>query len=144
MRGITAGARDRGRVGLQRDKCRGARRTASSTPSRRSSSGTVTKSAGSPSCIERGDGRVDMGVGGFVEVLGAHLLDDDCYGVARQQHRAEHGLLGIEVVGRNPRAPGARDRRGRIPRLAGAATRPGTGCKATITTTRIADGAWGR
>ena len=67
--------------------------------------------------VEGGDGVVDVAVGRLVEVVGVELdLDRGHDGVAAEEHGAEQGLLGLEVVGRDAgprrggvggRAPGA-------------------------------------
>ena len=59
----------------------------------------MTVSTGAPDGVQGADGVEDVLVGGPVEVLGPQaLLADRADGVARQQHGAEHGLLGLEVV----------------------------------------------
>ena len=48
--------------------------------------------------IEVEDRVVDQLVGGTVEVVAAHRLDDVGDGVLGEQHAAEHGLLGDDVL----------------------------------------------
>ena len=81
---------------------------ASSRSARRSSSATVTGSAGSPWAYERAHGVEDVAVGRLVEVVGRAGLDRGRDGVARQQHGAEQRFLGLQVVRRHP-ARGAED-----------------------------------
>ena len=50
---------------------------------------------------QRAKRRVDPAVRGPVEVVGLEDLDDVGHRVGREHHRAEHGLLGLEVLGRH-------------------------------------------
>ena len=50
--------------------------------------------------VEVEDRVVDLLVGGAVEVAGPQHLDDVGDGVLGQHHRAEHGLLGLDGLGR--------------------------------------------
>ena len=57
--------------------------------------------------VQGADGVEDVAVGGLVEVVGRAALDAGGDGVAAEQHGAEQGLLGLEVVGRDPAGGGA-------------------------------------
>ena len=67
---------------------------------RSSASATVTMSIGSRRSKSSSDRRVDPAVGLAVEVGRAQELGDLDDGVAVDQDRAEHGLLGLETLGR--------------------------------------------
>jgi hypothetical protein len=58
-----------------------------------------------PAGVDRAEGLEDLPVRGPVEVLGPDQLDDIGDRFRRQHHRAEHRLLGLEVVGRHPVRP---------------------------------------
>ena len=74
----------------------------------------------------------DVGVRRLVEVLGADLFDHDGDRVAREQHRSEHRLLGVEVVRRYPRASRCRPSE-RRPSSRRRRERSATGCRTVIT-----------
>ncbi len=52
--------------------------------------------------VDPPDRVVDRAMGGSVEVVGVELLDGVGDRVGRQHHRAEHRLLGLDVLGRHP------------------------------------------
>ena len=83
--------------------------TSSSSPRSSSSSVSVIASTGSPCCVERERGAVDLRVRLAVEVARVEDLADGPDRARREHHRAEDGLLGLEVLGRH----GARSRQGR-------------------------------
>ena len=56
--------------------------------------------------VERGDGLVDVAVGGLVEVVGPQALGRHGDGVLGQEHRPQEGLLGLEVVRGDPAGTG--------------------------------------
>ena len=55
--------------------------------------------------VERFDRLEDVAVRGLVEVVGPARLEGGRDRVARQQHRTEQRLLGLQVVRRDPAGP---------------------------------------
>ena len=83
--------------------------TWSSSPARRSSSATVTVSTGAPVEYSARIASKMCWWAGLVEVVGPQaLLADRPDRLARQQHRPEHRLLGLQVVRRHRPAAAAR------------------------------------
>jgi hypothetical protein len=52
--------------------------------------------------VEVEDRLIDGFVSGLIEVIALHRLDAVGDGVLRQEHRAEHALLGLDVLRRGP------------------------------------------
>ena len=102
--GVVLGVADRRRVGLQRDEHRRVADHLRAGPRRRSSSVTVTQSAGSPWLNSEVTAAKMWPWDVLVEVLGLADLHGRGDGVPGQQHRPEQRLLRLEVVRRDPSA----------------------------------------
>ena len=110
---VLADVADRGDRAREQVDGRRGRRPRSSWPACLRCSTSVSASTGSPAPWSVEHRLEDQAVALAVEVLGLQALVDDQRrqrGV-RQQHRAEHGLLGLEVLGRRDRAV---ERRGAV------------------------------